>query len=76
MSTQGTRKLRFLLLCVIVGLTILFMNGCSTSSSSRSSSSSYRYGTKESYDAKYGAGSYDADKALMDSMRDAWNSGN
>ena len=51
----------------------LFLSGCGSSSSS--SSGTYRYGTRESYDAKYGPGAYDADKALLDEMRDAWNSG-
>ena len=60
------------LILVLVSLG-LFLSGCESSSSS--SSGSYGYGTRESYDAKYGQGAYDADKALLDEMRDAWNSG-
>ncbi len=60
------------LILVLVSLG-MFLTGCESGSSS--SSSSYGYGTRESYDAKYGQGAYDADKALLDEMRDAWNSG-
>lgn len=64
-------------LCVVGFLVFLVIIGGSCSSSSSSSSYStrnnYSYGTRESYDAKYGQGSYDADKALLDSMRQEWN---
>ena len=56
---------------VVLAIALFVISGCESSSSYSSSSRSY--GTRESYDAKYGAGAYDADKALLDSMRDNWN---
>ena len=63
------------LIVVLAVSFILLLAGCSSSSSSSSSSykNTYQYGTKESYDAKYGQGSYDSDKQLLDSMRNEWN---
>ena len=54
------------ILCAIAG------GGSSNSSSSYSYTPTYS--REESYDAKYGKGSYAADKALYDSMKDAYNS--
>ncbi len=71
MSTKG-RKLTLVALVVMLFVSLFMLAACSSSSSS--SSYGYSYGTRESYDAKYGAGSYDADKALLDSMRDSYNS--
>ena len=65
-----------MLACVVVFIIFIVIIGGSSSSSSSSSyttTKSYSYGTKESYDSKYGQGSYDADKALLDSMRNEWN---
>ena len=60
---------RILLVCMMLIASIVFA-GCGSSSSSTYRSSGYD--RRSAYDAKYGAGSYDADKALMDAMRDAW----
>ena len=74
MLARKRRNGCLMLIILVLGLLAITLAGCTSSNSS--SSSGYRYGTKESYDAKYGAGSYDADKELLDSMRDAWNNGN
>lgn len=67
---------KLIALLIMLVMSLLVLASCSSSGSSSSSSSGgYKYGTRESYDSKYGAGSYDADKQLLDSMRDAWNNG-
>lgn len=68
-------KTKMKIICLMLALMslVLLLSSCGGSSSSSSSSGGYRYGTKESYDSKYGAGSYDADKKLLDDMRNSWN---
>lgn len=67
-------KTKLKIVCLILALMslVILLSSCGGSSSS-SSSKNYKYGTKESYDSKYGAGSYDADKKLLDDMRNSWN---
>ena len=74
MNLYRSSTKRHLIRCIgiaVLLVTIIAMSGCSSSSSYRSSSS---YSKRDAYDAKYGAGSYDSDKAFIDSMRDAYNS--
>lgn len=61
---------------IIVGAVLLCILLAASGGGSNSSSSSYRstYSKEDAYDAKYGKGSYKADKALYDSMKDAYNS--
>jgi len=68
---SNVKRLSLRLLCgIIVMALLLILSGCDSSSSSYSSRSTTR---EEAYDAKYGKGSYAADKALLDSMRDSYN---
>lgn len=69
--SSNVKRLSLRLLCgLILLMFVLLLAGCESSSSSTSRS----YTSKEdAYDAKYGKGSYAADKALLDSMRDAYN---
>ena len=70
MKEKNEKKMMLwrIMMAVILILTCLCFAGCESSSGYRSSG----YDRRSAYDAKYGAGSYDADKALMDAMRDAW----
>jgi len=67
------KKAAALLLLVLMTLA---MSACDsdTSSSSYSYSGSRGMTAQEKYDAKYGKGAFEADRALMDEMRSAYNS--
>ena len=69
-SGSGSGCLVAIACAVFFMILIAIVGGASSNSSSYSPS----YSKRDAYDAKYGKGSYDADKALLDSMRDAYNS--
>jgi uncharacterized protein YceK len=60
------RKVVLLVVLIVIAITL---SGCS--SSSYSSGSDYR-SPQQSYDDKYGAGEYQKDKDMMDSIRKSW----
>lgn len=67
-------KTRFLkgIITIAMFLLVVCLSGCESSTPTYSYSSSYE-SSKEAYDAKYGKGAYESDKAFLDSLEDRYN---
>ena len=64
----------FFIMLICIALLMCACSSPSTDNTRSSSVNNTESSAEKSYDAKYGEGSYDADKALLDSMRDSWDS--